>query len=84
LRLQYGDAAVPWWLGGALAAGGVYAGMRIGAAKLKKENVDAQGAIIPDAAPAAQQVQQAQQSPAPAKSSVMGNVVLTPMTPRGK
>lgn len=34
LKLRFGDGPVPWWLGAALAAGGVYAGMRIGAAKL--------------------------------------------------
>ena len=34
LRLKYGDGEVPWWLGASLAAGGVYAGMRIGAPKV--------------------------------------------------
>jgi hypothetical protein len=37
LRLKFGDTDVPWWLGAALAAGGVYAGMRIGARKLPPE-----------------------------------------------
>ena len=34
LRLKYGDGEVPWWLGASLAAGGVYAGMRVGAQKI--------------------------------------------------
>ena len=33
IKEQYGDLPVPWYLGAALAAGGVYAGMRIGAKK---------------------------------------------------
>lgn len=37
LRLKFGDHALPWWLGAALAAGGVYAGMRVGARKLEAE-----------------------------------------------
>jgi len=35
LRVRFGDGPVPWWMGAALAAGGVYAGMRIGAKKLE-------------------------------------------------
>jgi len=34
LRLHFGTAKVPWWTGCALAAGGVYASMRVGAKKL--------------------------------------------------
>lgn len=34
LKIRFGDSDVPWWLGAALAAGGVYAGMRIGAEPL--------------------------------------------------
>lgn len=37
LKLRFGDGEVPWWLGAALAAGGVYAGMRVGAEKLAPE-----------------------------------------------
>lgn len=37
VRLHYGDRAIPWWLGSALAAGGVYAGMRVGAPKVVRE-----------------------------------------------
>jgi hypothetical protein len=48
LRLKFGDAGVPWWLGAALAAGGVYAGMRIGAVKVEKES-QAAPVLTPDA-----------------------------------
>jgi hypothetical protein len=37
IRLQYGDANIPWWLGSMLAAGGVYASMRVGAPKSVRE-----------------------------------------------
>ena len=42
LRLRFGDTAIPWWLGAALAAGGVYAGMRVGAKKLEPEPAEHQ------------------------------------------
>ncbi len=42
LKLRFGDGPVPWWLGAALAAGSVYAGMRIGAKKIKKDPMAAE------------------------------------------
>lgn len=48
LRLKFGDGDVPWWLGAALAAGGVYAGMRIGAKRLKPTPPATPPQIIPD------------------------------------
>jgi len=53
LRLKFGDTGVPWWLGCALAAGGVYAGMRIGAKKLPTadEKPTTPPALVPDHQP---------------------------------
>jgi hypothetical protein len=50
LRLKFGDTDVPWWLGAALAAGGVYAGMRIGARKVDP-GPELPKVITPDAQP---------------------------------
>lgn len=44
LILRFGDGPVPWWLGAALATGGVYAGMRIGARKLERKPLT----LVPD------------------------------------
>lgn len=52
LALKFGSAAAPWWLGCALAAGGVYAGMRVGAARLQDPASTPAPAIKPDHAPA--------------------------------
>ncbi len=41
LRLRFGDGAAPWWLEAALAAGGVYASMRINAKPIRP-------ALVPD------------------------------------
>lgn len=46
LRLKFGDADIPWWLGAALAAGGVYAGMRVGAPKLETEAPNAGQPVV--------------------------------------
>jgi hypothetical protein len=51
LALQFGTAAAPWWLGCALAAGGVYAGMRVGAAKLPAKESTPPPVIVPDLQP---------------------------------
>lgn len=47
LRLRFGDGPVPWWLGATLAAGGVYAAMRIGAKKIERRPA----ALVPDGQP---------------------------------
>lgn len=47
LRLRFGDGPVPWWLGAAMAAGGVYAAMRIGARPIPKKGA----ALTPDDSP---------------------------------
>lgn len=59
IKEQYGDLPVPWYLGAALAAGGVYAGMRIGAKKqedpgdptkpIEPDKNEKRPAITPDA-----------------------------------
>lgn len=80
LRIKFGDHDVPWYMGAVLAAGGVYAGMRVGASKISKTGdgaqlsdvaqVDAQGAIVPDAIP---------EAAAPPRPHVPPSVIVSPM-----
>jgi hypothetical protein len=73
LRLKFGEHDVPWWLGAALAAGGVYAGMRIGAQKIEKPDapkVDEAGALKPDTPNPA---------PTPVQQSRMTGIIIRPM-----
>jgi hypothetical protein len=85
LRLKFGDSDVPWWAGGALAMAGVYASMRVGAARLPPKDPPntAGGAIIPDHTdtPQAPPPQVAADPPPPTHNRV-SSVVLTPMRPR--
>lgn len=76
LRLKFGDGPVPWWLGAAFAAGGVYAGMRVGAAKLPPKDAPIDGAPAP-AAPSSAPARPAPgvapgPAPAPAPPRVRG------------
>lgn len=49
LRIKFGDHDVPWYMGAVLAAGGVYAGMRVGASKISKDGKPAAAAQLDDA-----------------------------------
>lgn len=46
IRSRFGDAPVPWWMGAALAAGGVYASMRVGARRIEPAKPPAISAAV--------------------------------------
>lgn len=91
LKLQYGSKEIPWWLGAAMAAGGVYTGMRVGAAKSEptpeEQTSEVAAKMPPPMGPAGKTiVPDHAQEPEPGEKPTLVNagVFSKPMSPTAK